>query len=83
MVCFFLRSTSSSTQGILIKLFYKTNRYGKYSITTSAVESWNKIQKQLKNTLLKDLSPNKIKTLVSNVFLNHINNLIDPAKIYM
>ena len=31
--------TSSSTQGILIKLFYKTNRYGKYSITISAVES--------------------------------------------
>ena len=31
--------TSSSTQGILIKLFYKTNRYGKYSITISAAES--------------------------------------------
>ena len=37
--------TSSSTQGNLMKLFYKTNRYGKYSITISAVESWNKIQK--------------------------------------
>ena len=31
--------TSSSTQGNLMKLFYKTNRYGKYSITVSAVES--------------------------------------------
>ena len=41
--------TSSSTQGILIKPFYKTNRYGKYSITISAAESWNKIQKQLKD----------------------------------
>ena len=61
--------TSSSTQGNLIKLFYKTNRYGKYSITVSAVESWNKIQKQLKNMLLKDLSPNKIKTVVSNFYL--------------
>ena len=60
--------TSSSTQGILIKLFYKTNRYGKYSITISAAESWNKIQKQLKDTLLKDLSPNKIKTVVSNFY---------------
>ena len=38
--------TSSSTQGNLMKLFYKTNRYGKYSITVSAAESWNKIQKQ-------------------------------------
>ena len=37
--------TSSSTQGNLTKLFYKTNRYGKYSITVSAVEPWNKIQK--------------------------------------
>ena len=35
--------TSSSTQGNLMKLFYKTDRYGKYSITASAVESWNKI----------------------------------------
>ena len=44
--------TSSSTQDNFIKLFYKTNRYGKYSITVSVVELWNKVQKQLKNTLL-------------------------------
>ena len=31
--------SSSSTHGNLIKLFYKTKRYGKYSITVSAVES--------------------------------------------
>ena len=61
--------TSSSTQGNIIKIFYKTKRYGKYSITVSAVESWNKIQKQLKNMLLKNLSPNKIKTVVSNFYL--------------
>ena len=61
--------TSSSTQGNLTKLFYKTNRYGKYSITVSAVESWNKIQKQLKDMLLKDLSPRIIKTIVSNFCL--------------
>ena len=61
--------TSSSTQGNLIKLFYKTNRYGKYSITVSAVESWNKIQKQLKDMLLKDLSPNKIKAIASDFYL--------------
>ena len=53
----------------LTKLFYKTNRYGKYSITVSAVESWNKIQKQLKDLLLRDLSPNKIKTIVSDLYL--------------
>ena len=56
-------------QGNLTKLFYKTSRYGKYSITVSAVELWNKIQKQQKNMLLKDLSLNKIKTVVSNFYL--------------
>ena len=40
----------------------------KSSITISAVELWNKIQKQLKNMLLKDLSPNKIKTVVTNFY---------------
>ena len=56
MVYFFLRSwfsfssdqpsyeTSSSTQSNLIKLFYKTKRYEKYSITVTAFESWNRIE---------------------------------------
>ena len=60
--------TSSSTQGNLMKLFYKTDRYGKYSITVNAVESWNKIQKQPKSIHLKDLSPNEIKTVVTNFY---------------
>ena len=61
--------TSGSTQGSLTKPFYQTNRYGKYSITVSAAKSWNKIQKQLKNMRLKNLSPNKIKTVVINFYL--------------
>ena len=53
--------TSSSIQGNFTKLFYETNKYGKYSITVSAVELSNKIQKQLKiKDLLKDLYPRKI-----------------------
>ena len=60
--------TSSSTLGNLTKRFYKTNKYGKYSITVSAAESWNKIQKQLKNILLKDLSPNKTETVFNNFY---------------
>ena len=59
---------SRSTQGNLVKLFYRADRYGKYSITVNAVESWNKIQKQLRSILLKDLSPNKIKTVVTNFY---------------
>ena len=52
-----------------MKVFCTANRYGKYSITASAAESWNKIQKQLKNMLLKHLSHNKVKTIVSNFYL--------------
>ena len=61
--------SSSSAQRNLIKLFYKTKRYGKYSITVTAVELWNKIQEQLKDLLPGDLSPNKIKTIVSDIYL--------------
>ena len=39
------------------------------SITVSAVRSWNKMQKQLKHVLLKDLSPRKIKLIVSDFYL--------------
>ena len=39
------------------------------SIPVGAVESWNKIQKQLKNILVKDISPDKIKTIASNFYL--------------
>ena len=60
---------SCSTQGNLIKGIYKTNRYGKYCLIGSAVESWSKIQKQLKSKLLKDLSPDKIITIFSNFIL--------------
>ena len=37
------------------------------SITVIAFELSNKIQKQLNNMLLKDVSPNKIKTVVINI----------------
>ena len=52
-----------------MKLFYKMNRYGKYLITVNAVGPWNKIQKQLKDMVLKDLPPRKSKTIVSDFYL--------------
>ena len=61
--------TSSSAKSNLIKKFYETNRNGKYSIIVIAVESWNKIQKQLNNMLFKDLSPNKNKTTATSFYL--------------
>ena len=44
------------------------DRYRKFSITVNVVQLWNKIQKQLKSILLKDLFPNKIKTVVANFY---------------
>ena len=43
--------TSSSRQSNQpYKIFLWTNRYMKYSVIASAVDSWNKIQKQPENT---------------------------------
>ena len=65
-----------------MKLLYKTNRYGKHSITVRAVESWNKIQKQLKNMLLTNkINPIKLKQLSLIFILNHINNSFYHVKI--
>ena len=43
----------------------------------------NKIQKQLKDSLLKDLPPIKLKQLSVIPMLNHINISVDHTKIYM
>ena len=40
----------------------------KPQVTSTQVTSWNKIQKQPKNMLLKDLSPNKIRTVVTHFY---------------
>ena len=61
--------TSRPTQGNLSKRFYKTKRNGKYSITVSVGELWKKIQKQIKDMLLKDLPSRKIIKIVSNFYL--------------
>ena len=53
----------------LQNFFIRQIDMGSNSITVSAAESGNKIQKQLKNVLLKDLPSNKIKTVVNNFYL--------------
>ena len=50
--------TSSSTQGNLMKHFYQTDRYGKYTITVSAVEQNPKTTKAF---YLKIYPPIKLK----------------------
>ena len=61
--------TSHSCEGNLFKSSLKTNIHGKYSATSIVVKSWKKIPKQLKNTLPKNLSSKKIKTVASNFYL--------------
>ena len=59
--------------GKLRNFFMKTDKYGKCSITVSAVELWNKIQKQIKSILPKDLYPPiKLKQLPVIFILNQI-----------
>ena len=65
---------------VISQNYFVKHRYGKYSITENPVELWNKIQKQLKDMLLKDLSPRKMKTIVSNFYLNHISSSIIMQK---
>ena len=65
--------TSNLRQGNAIKLSYKTNRYEKYSVTVSVVESSNKIEKQFKKMSLKDLSSKKPLSVI--FIINDNNNL--------
>ena len=54
---------SSATFKLFIPSF-RTNLYGKNSITVNAIDAWNKAQTSLADTILKDLTPNKIKTII-------------------
>ena len=52
--------TTSSATCKLFKPFFCTNLYGNISITVNAIGTWNKAQTSLGDTILKDLTPNKI-----------------------
>ena len=56
--------TTSSATCKLFKPSFCTNLYGKNSITVNAIDAWNKAQTSLGDTILKDLTPNKIKTII-------------------
>ena len=55
--------TISSTADKIFKPSYRTESYGKNSITIGAINSSNKTQHQLSNLSLKTYSPTKIKSL--------------------
>ena len=54
---------------LLLKPFH-TNLYRKNSITVNANDAWNKAQTSLGNTILKDLTPNKIKAIMMKRMTN-------------
>ena len=56
--------TTSSTTCKLFKPSFLTNLYGKNSITVNAIDVCNKAQTSLGVFILKDLTPNKIKTII-------------------
>ena len=48
----------------LFKPSFRTNLNGKNSITVNAIDAWNKAQTSLVDSILKDLTPYKIKTII-------------------
>ena len=53
-----------STANKIFKPSYRTDSYGRNSITLGAINSWNKTQHQFSNLSLKKFSPTKIKSLL-------------------
>ena len=62
-------STSSSMKSHLHKKSFRANNFGKFSVPASAMDSWNKMQGQMGETVLKDLRPSKIKWILTEKFI--------------
>ena len=62
-------STTFSIKDHYHKKSYGTNNFGKFSVTVSAIDSWNKIRDQMGEIALKDLRPSKNKWLLTNKFI--------------
>ena len=56
-------------KGHLHKKYFRTNNFGKSSVTESAIDLWNKIQDQMGEIALKDLRPSKTKWLLIDNFI--------------
>ena len=56
--------TVSSFADKIFEPSYRTDSYGKNSITLGAINSWNKTQHQFSDLSLKTFSPTKIKSLL-------------------
>ena len=52
---------------------HNTKLYGRNSFKIGAVYSWNYLEKLNENNLFYQLSPNKLKIIIKNLFLNSYN----------
>ena len=53
------------------KAIFRTNNIGKFSVTISVIESWNKMESQMGEIALKDLRPSKIKWFLTDKFIKN------------
>ena len=69
----------SSTADKIFKPSYRTDFYGKNSITIGAINSWNETQHQVSNLSLKTYSPTKIESLIMKT-LKTLNDEVKRGK---
>ena len=63
--------TSSSTKDLLKIPTINTKSYGKYSVKTSSITSWNEIQKQIKDKSLTTFRPHQLKSFLTKQLTNN------------
>ena len=55
----------------LFKPSFRNNLYGKNQVTINATDAWDKPQTVFGDTILKDLIPNKIKTILTKRMIDN------------
>ena len=63
--------TSSSTKALLKIPKINTKDYGKYSVKTSLITSWNEIQKQTKDKSLSSFRSSQLKFFLTKKLINN------------
>ena len=69
-------NTAASSTGKLFKSSFRTNLYGKNSVTISAVNAWSKIQTAFGNVILKNLTTTQLKPYYLKSALKNIDNYL-------
>ena len=70
-------------KGHLHKKSFRTNNFGKFSVTVSTIELWNKMQGQMGELALKDFRPSKIKSSLADKFIKSYLFCIEFCSFYI